>query len=63
MEQIIRILMRRDGYTRDEAREIVEETLAEVHEAIGLGDYTLAEDIFTGDLGLEIDYLLETLTI
>ena len=37
--------------------------LMKVHEAIGLGDYTLAEDIFTGDLGLEIDYLLETLTI
>ena len=63
MEHIIRILMRRDGYTRNEAQEIVEETMAEVYEAIELGDFSLAEDIFTGDLGLEIDYLLESLTI
>lgn len=63
MEQIIRILMNRDGYTREEAKDIVEETFREVYEAISLGDYTLAEDIFTGDLELEIDYLLETLTL
>lgn len=63
MNEIIRILMRRDGYSKEEAKEIVEETMEEVYEAIQSGDYELAEDIFTGDLGLEIDYLLESLTI
>lgn len=58
MEKIIRILMNRDGYTREEAKEIVEEVMEEVQDAIASGDYTLAEDIFESDLGLEIDYLL-----
>lgn len=61
MEKIIRILMRRDEMTREEATELVKDTMREVKDAIEAGDYSLAEDIFMGDLGLEPDYLLYVL--
>ena len=61
MKHIIRILMNRDGYSYEEAKEIAEDTMEEVRGAIEEGDYELAEDIFMGDLGLEVDYLLEVL--
>lgn len=63
MNDIIRILMKRDGYTKEEAQEIVEETMDMVYDAISTGDYDLAEDIFMSDLGLEIDYLIGAMTI
>ena len=53
--------MNRDGYSYEEAKEIAEDTMEEVRGAIEEGDYELAEDIFMGDLGLEVDYLLEVL--
>lgn len=58
MEKIIRILMRRDEMTRNEAEELVKDTMSEVMDAIEAGDFSLAEDIFEGDLGLEPDYLM-----
>ena len=61
MEKIIRILMRRDEMTRNEAEELVKDTMREVRSAIEAGDYNLAEDLFMGDLGLEPDYLLYVL--
>ena len=61
MEKIIRILMRRDEMTRNEAEELVKDTMREVRDAIEAGDYNLAEDLFMGDLGLEPDYLLYVL--
>lgn len=61
MEKIIRILMRRDEMTREEATELVNDTMREVRSAIEAGDYSLAEDLFMGDLGLEPDYLLYVL--
>lgn len=61
MNEIIRILMTRDGYTKEEAKEIYEEVMEEVYDAISTGDYSLAEDIFESDLGLEPDYLLNVL--
>ena len=61
MEKIIRILMRRDEMTHNEAEELVKDTMREVRSAIEAGDYNLAEDLFMGDLGLEPDYLLYVL--
>lgn len=59
MEEIIRILMRRDEMTREEAEEYVKDTMEEIQSAIDCGDYSLAEDIFESDLGLEPDYLID----
>ena len=58
MEKVVRILMRRDDMTREEATELVKDTMREVRDAIEAGDFSLAEDIFEGDLGLEPDYLM-----
>lgn len=59
MEKIIRILMRRDEMTRKEAEEYVKDTMEEIQSAIDCGDYSLAEDIFESDFGLEPDYLID----
>ena len=61
MNKIIGILMRRDGYTKEEAKEIYADVMQEVHTLIELGDYESAEQIFESDLGLEIDYLIDAL--
>ena len=61
MNDIVKIIMKRDGMTEEEAREYVDEVMEEVNDAIASGDYELAEDIFEGDLGLEIDYLLDAM--
>ena len=58
MEKVVRILMRRDDMTREEATELVKDTMGEVMSAIEAGDFSLAEEIFEGDLGLEPDYLM-----
>ena len=61
MKEIINILCKRDGLTKSEAKELVEETMTEVTMCIENGDFDLAEEIFTSDLGLEIDYLIDIL--
>lgn len=60
-KEIINILMRTEGYTKEEAEEVLNDTMSEVNDAISRGDYEFAEEIFQSDLGLEIDYLLELL--
>lgn len=61
MNTIIKILMKRDGYSKAEAKEMVDDTMNEVYEAIACGDNDLAEEIFTSNLGLEPDYLINAL--
>lgn len=61
MKEIIDILCKRDGYTKSEAKELVEETMTKVNMCIENGVFDLAEEIFTSDLGLEIDYLVNAL--
>ena len=55
------ILIQRDGMTKQEAREVVNDTLDEVLEAIENGDFSLAEDIWLSDTGLDLDDLLDAL--
>lgn len=55
------ILMNRDGLTEAEAIDVMNATREEVYNAIYDGDFDLAEDIFTGDLGLEMDYIFDLL--
>jgi hypothetical protein len=61
MNRVVNILMKRDGYSKEEAIEIVNDCREEMNEAIAHGDYDLAEDILAGDLGLEPDYIMDIL--
>ena len=54
---VIRILMERDGMTREEAQE----TLDEVREMLSEADPWEAEDILADELGLELDYIFDIL--
>lgn len=59
--EIIRILMERDGMDFEEAKEVFMDVKSEMEDAIADGDYELAEEIFEGDLGLELDYVFSML--
>jgi hypothetical protein len=61
MRRVVKILMERDGYSKEEAIEIVNNCREEMNEAIADGDYELAEDIMACDLGLEPDYIFDIL--
>lgn len=62
MEEIIRILMRRDGMTREAAVELCFDTREEIFQAIQAGeDYDEVEDILMYNLGLEPDYIMNFL--
>lgn len=59
MEEIIRILMRRDGMTREAAIELCFDTREEIFQAIQAEEgYDEVEDILMYNLGLEPDYLI-----
>lgn len=55
MNNIVRILMKRDGLTREEANERLEE----VREMISEADPWEAENILADELGLEMDYIFD----
>ena len=57
MNEIVEILMRRDGISRNEAINIVEECRDEIFTAASRGNYQEAEDILASYLSLEPDYL------
>lgn len=57
MENVIKILMNRDGMTRDEARELVIET----REMLLSADVWEADEIIADQLGLEPDYIMDIL--
>lgn len=60
MENIVKILMERDGISREEAQQMVEECLQRLQEeAIPTGDIELAEEILAEELGLELDYMMD----
>lgn len=63
MEEIIKILMQRDGISREEACNLVEGCRAELHDMINRADsinfftYDMAADIVEDWLALEPDFL------
>lgn len=61
MDKVIKVIMVRDGMCKEDARDMVEECLAMVMEAVEEGDFIGAEDIWMSELGLEPDYLMECL--
>lgn len=58
MNKIIKILMERDGISREEAKELYLDCKIEMESAIDEGRYSEAEDILADYLGLEIDYAI-----
>ena len=60
--KIVEILMKRDGMTREEASDLVNDVRHEIHEIIeGGGGYEEVECIMCDELGLEMDYIDELL--
>lgn len=57
MEEIIRILMDRDGVTYEEAKEMYKDCRAEIQEAIYGTSCIPPEEVLESELGLEPDYL------
>ena len=53
--RVVEILMNRDGMTREEA----EEKVQEVREMIVCASVLEAEDILIDELGLEMDYIFD----
>lgn len=61
MNEIVKILMRRDGISQLEAENLLEECKEELWGAAARGNYQECEDIIALYLGLELDYLDELL--
>lgn len=59
MNEIIKILMDRDGLTYEEAEEMYEDTKAELMDAINGTSCLSPEEVLMGDLGLEMDYIFD----
>ena len=57
MDEIIRILMERDGVSYEEAKEIYEDTKSELMDALDGTSCLTPDEVLEGELGLEIDYL------
>lgn len=58
MNEIIKILMNRDGVTYEEAKEMYEDTKAELMDAIEGTSCLSPEEALLG-LGLEMDYIFD----
>lgn len=57
MNEIIQILMRRDGVSKEEAMQMYLDCKAEIDDAICGCNACEAEDILLSELGLEMDYI------
>lgn len=59
MNNVVAILMKRDGMSRAEAITLVTEVRGMIEDADG--DYDEAEQIMIDELGLEMDYIMDIL--
>lgn len=57
MNEIVDVLMRRDGMTEEQATNLFNDTQAEILDCGG--DYDTAEQIMADNLGLEMDYIID----
>ena len=57
--RVIKILMNRDGITRDEAVSRINECQEMIEEAMVEGDFEGVDDIIASELGLEPDYVMD----
>lgn len=56
-DMVIRHIMRMENCTREDAEDILDDVMNEINIAVQQEDYELAEDIWIGDIGLDLDYL------
>lgn len=61
MNQVVKILMERDGMSEEDAKDTVRAVKQDIMDAIMEEDYDLVEDILSSDLGLEMDYIFDIL--
>ena len=59
MNEIIKILMSRDNLTYEEAKEMYEDTKAELIDAVDGTSGLDPEEVLMGELGLEMDYIFD----
>lgn len=58
---IVKILMSRDGLTREEAEQQLRYVREMINDAVADGGYDEVEDIMYSELGLEMDYIHDIL--
>ena len=61
MNRIVKVLMKRDGLSAEDAKRIVQDVREEICAAAEAGRYWEAEDIMMNELGLEMDYIMDIL--
>ena len=59
MNKIVKILMKRDNLTEEEAKNQFEYVKEMINDAVSSGDYDEVEDIMYSELGLEMDYIMD----
>ena len=62
-KKLVKLLMHRDGISRNEAENLIDECKEEVQLAIACGHWEKAEDIIKDYLGLEPDYVEDLLEL
>lgn len=63
MERVVRLIMKRDGLSYEDAKTEVSNTVDEMYEALESGDSDQVEEILMNNLGLEPDYIPQLLGI
>ena len=63
MEEVIRLIMRRDEISYEEAKEAVDECVEEMWDAVIHNRFQEVEDILASELGLEPDYIPQLMGI
>ena len=59
MKDTVRVLMQRDGMSREEAEEMVNNAKRELNAMIEEEEYDEVEDMLLCDFGLEMDYIFD----
>ena len=59
MNRVVKILMKRDGVTEEEAKAMIAECKEEMEIEIAQGNYEMAIDVLADYLGLEPDYIVD----
>ena len=61
MKETVKVLMKRDGMTRKEAEEMVNNARYEINNMLEEEEYDEIEDMLACDFGLEMDYIFDFL--
>ena len=59
MKETVKVLMKRDGMTRKEAEEMVNNARYEINNMLEEAEYDEIEDMLACDFGLEMDYIFD----